>query len=325
MIEEAAAAAVSGQLNVRVASDIYCQTISACRSLGDFPRAGQWSTEAERWMRRESVGGYPGVCQVHRAELKMLHGSFPEAEQEARVACEQLERFQLFFDAGWGRYQLGEVRRRMGDLDAAAEAFERAYAYGHDGAARARPPPAGARRARRGRAVHRRGLAAARRPGFDARSAGPCGAASRPGRGRRGARRLDTARAASAELTEFAAEFELADLRGERGDGPRRGPPGRGQRTVRLPRYWPGHGASGRRRTCPSRAPGRGCCSPRRCGLRAMRPPRCATCGRRTRFSPGWVRRSSSDGSRRCSGAERCRSPRELVESRSGPSCSPTS
>ena len=133
MIEEAAAAAVSGQLDVRVASDIYCQTISACRTLGDFPRAGRWADEAERWMLREAVGGYPGVCQVHRAELKMLHGSLSEAEQEARVACEQLERFQLLFDAGWGRYQLGEVKRRMGDLDAAAESFERAYEYGHDG------------------------------------------------------------------------------------------------------------------------------------------------------------------------------------------------
>ena len=81
MIEEAAAAAVSGQLNLGAASDIYCTTIAACRTLGDFPRAGQWANQAERWMRREAVGGYPGVCQVHRAELKMLHGSLSEAEQ----------------------------------------------------------------------------------------------------------------------------------------------------------------------------------------------------------------------------------------------------
>jgi class 3 adenylate cyclase len=62
----------------------------------------------------------------------MLHGDLPGAEQQARQACEQLERFQLLFDAGWGHYQLGEVRRRMGDLPAATEAFDKAYAYGHD-------------------------------------------------------------------------------------------------------------------------------------------------------------------------------------------------
>jgi class 3 adenylate cyclase len=207
MIEEAAAAAVSGQLDVRVASDIYCQTISACRTLGDFPRAGQWADEAERWMVREAVGGYPGVCQVHRAELKMLHGSLSEAEQEARVACEQLERFQLLFDAGWGRYQLGEVKRRMGDLGAAAESFERAYEYGHDG-----QPGLALLQLERGepdeaeRSIHR-GLA---------QRAGGGSTPDRPGRAEllpaqveiavaRGD--LDTARAASAELTEFAAEF----------------------------------------------------------------------------------------------------------------------
>ena len=83
-------------------------------------------------MTRQALGGYPGVCQVHRAELRMLHGDLSGAEQEARQACEQLERFQMFFDAGWGHYQLGEVRRRMGDLAGAADSFEKAYTYGHD-------------------------------------------------------------------------------------------------------------------------------------------------------------------------------------------------
>jgi class 3 adenylate cyclase len=33
---------------------------------------------------------------------------------------------------GYGQYLIGEIRLRMGDLDAAAEAFDRAYEYGHD-------------------------------------------------------------------------------------------------------------------------------------------------------------------------------------------------
>jgi class 3 adenylate cyclase len=68
---------------------------------------------------------------VHRAELKRLHGAWSEAEQEARLACVELERFHLLNGLGFAHYEIGEVRRRMGDLDAAEEAFMRAYEYGH--------------------------------------------------------------------------------------------------------------------------------------------------------------------------------------------------
>ena len=132
LIDEAAAAAASGQLGSAYASDIYCNTIAACRDLGDYRRAGQWTDEAERWMLRESAGGYPGICRVHRAELKMLRGRWPEAEQEARQACEELELFRIMDGLGFAHYEVGEVRLRMGDLRAAAEAFDRAYEYGHD-------------------------------------------------------------------------------------------------------------------------------------------------------------------------------------------------
>jgi class 3 adenylate cyclase len=132
LVDEAATAASSGQLDLRVASDIYCNTIAACRDVGDLKRAGQWADEGERWMRRQSVGGYPGICRVHRAELKMLRGLWPEAEQEARQAGEELERFGLMDAVGYANYAVGEVRLRMGDIEGAAEAFERAYEFGHD-------------------------------------------------------------------------------------------------------------------------------------------------------------------------------------------------
>ena len=132
LIDEAAAAASSGRLDLRVASDIYCNTIAACRNVGDLQRSAQWTEEAERWMRRQSVGGYPGICQVHRAELKMLRGQWLEAEQEARQACTELEKYGLMDAVGFAQYQVGDIRLRMGDLDAAAEAFDRAYEFGHD-------------------------------------------------------------------------------------------------------------------------------------------------------------------------------------------------
>lgn len=130
LIDEATVVAMSGDTNLRAAADVYCATISACRDLADYRRAGEWTEQAERWMRTNSVGGYTGVCQVHRAEIKRLRGSWSEAEKEARRACVELERFHLMDGVGYAYYEIGEVRRRMGDLDAAEDAFKRSYEYG---------------------------------------------------------------------------------------------------------------------------------------------------------------------------------------------------
>lgn len=101
LMDEVTAAAVSGELDPHTACNVYCNTIACCATMADYRRAGEWTTEAERWMQRQSLGGYPGVCRVHRAELKKLHGSYPEAEQEARVACDELEHFHLLDAAGF--------------------------------------------------------------------------------------------------------------------------------------------------------------------------------------------------------------------------------
>lgn len=131
LIDEASVLAISRGDDLRATSDVYCTTIGICSTLADYARAGEWTEQAERWMRSNAVGGFTGVCQVHRAELKRLKGAWSEAERVARDACVELERFGLLNGIGFAQYEIGEVRRRMGDLDAAEEAFARAYQYGH--------------------------------------------------------------------------------------------------------------------------------------------------------------------------------------------------
>lgn len=131
LIDEASVLAMSRGDDLRASSDVYCNMMGVCSSLGDYRRAGEWTDEAERWMRSNSLGGFTGVCQVHRAELKRLRGAWSEAERDARVACVEMERFHLLNGIGFAHYEVGEVRRRMGDLDAAEDAFIRAYEYGH--------------------------------------------------------------------------------------------------------------------------------------------------------------------------------------------------
>lgn len=132
LIDRATTAAVSGRIDLRSACDVYCNTIACCRNLGDYRRASEWTEEADRWMHNHSVGGYTGVCSVHRAELKRLRGSYAEAEQEARSACKELERYHLLDGVGMAYNEIGQVRLHRGDLDGAEQAFMQAYEYGHN-------------------------------------------------------------------------------------------------------------------------------------------------------------------------------------------------
>lgn len=132
LLDEAAVVATSGQLDAKTACDVYCFTISACRDVSDFRRSQEWTERAERYMEREAIHGYPGACKLHRAELKRLQGRWAEAEEEAREACEELERYRLLDVVGAAFNEIGEVRLRVGDLSAAEEAFMNAYENGWD-------------------------------------------------------------------------------------------------------------------------------------------------------------------------------------------------
>jgi class 3 adenylate cyclase len=131
LLDEATVAAVSGECGPLASGIVYCIAIGATAKLGDYARAGQWTEAARRWCERQSISGFPGVCRVHRAEIMRLRGTWPEAEQEARRALVELRSFNLEF-AAEGFYEIGEVRLRMGDLEAAEEAFREAHELGRD-------------------------------------------------------------------------------------------------------------------------------------------------------------------------------------------------
>jgi len=131
LMDEATVAAVSGELGPIATGIIYCNTITACKELADYPRAREWTDAAKRWCERQAIAGFPGMCRVYRAGIMRQAGAWPEAEQEARRACEELREFNLGYCAA-AFYELGEVRLRMGDLAAAEEAFRQAHELGMD-------------------------------------------------------------------------------------------------------------------------------------------------------------------------------------------------
>lgn len=131
LIDEATAAAVSGELTPYATGVVYCNTITACKQISDFRRAGEWSDAAKRWCERQSIAGFPGMCRVYRAGIMLVRGSWAEAQREARAACEELEGFNVSY-AAEAHYELGEIRLRLGDLAAAEEAFKQAHRWGRD-------------------------------------------------------------------------------------------------------------------------------------------------------------------------------------------------
>ncbi len=129
LLDEAIVAAVGGNLNPYPTAIVYCNATVACQDLADYRRAVEFAEAARQWCDRQAITGFPGMCRVRRAEVTRLRGSWAEAETEARQACVELQDFCLDY-AGEGFYQVGEIRLRMGDLAASAEAFRQAHELG---------------------------------------------------------------------------------------------------------------------------------------------------------------------------------------------------
>ena len=129
-LDAATMAAAAGELGVWPTGWVYCGTIGACRELADYQRASEWTEATTRWCERQSVTGFPGICRVYRAEVVAQHGLWAQAEQEARKACEELQRYGISEIAALGFSAIGQIRLRMGDLPAAEEAFRQAHDLG---------------------------------------------------------------------------------------------------------------------------------------------------------------------------------------------------
>jgi class 3 adenylate cyclase len=133
LIDDAALAAVNGELGPYAAGMVYCNTIATCCEIADFRRAGDWSNAARRFSEgHPDQPLIPGDCRVHQAEVLALHGAWAEAEESARRGAEELRAFNRMYHVGEALYQIGAIRLRMGDLPAAQDAFRQASELGRD-------------------------------------------------------------------------------------------------------------------------------------------------------------------------------------------------
>jgi len=207
LLDEAVVAAVGGELAAYATAVVYCNATVASQDLADYRRAAQFSEAARRWCDRQAISGFPGMCRVRRAEVTRLRGAWVDAEAEARQACAELSDFCLDY-AGEGFYQIGEIRMRVGDLEAAEESFRQAHEMG-------RTPVPGLALLRLAQGKPQAGIALLR------------GALEDPSRTRLGRARvlpalaelavahgdLETAEAATAEMEQISEDFGTHALR----------------------------------------------------------------------------------------------------------------
>jgi DNA-binding NarL/FixJ family response regulator len=132
-LDEAMMPVLAGQVPVDWASDIYCAVIHECYRLGDLSRMKTWTNAMDKWREGPEVAAswYGTTCEIHKWQLLSATADYRELEQRLVNALNAIEDFHAP-TAGEGHYELGDIRRRMGDIDGAREAFAKARELGFD-------------------------------------------------------------------------------------------------------------------------------------------------------------------------------------------------
>lgn len=132
LLDEAMTSVLAGEVDPYLTGVVYCNVIGACLEIADLRRASEWSIAARDWCDSLAADSpFHSLCRVNRAQVARFSGAWAEAEAEASLAAEQMEQVDSA-EIGSALAELGEIRRRRGDLDGSAVAFDRARAHGAD-------------------------------------------------------------------------------------------------------------------------------------------------------------------------------------------------
>jgi LuxR family transcriptional regulator, maltose regulon positive regulatory protein len=123
-LDESTTAALSGDVSdFDAIATICCYLIFACERVRDYDRAAQWCEKVEAFSRRCNYRSMFPICRTHYAAVLIWRGDWHQAEAELIEATRQLTASRQ----GWAPdsvVRLGELRRRQGRHDEAAQLFE---------------------------------------------------------------------------------------------------------------------------------------------------------------------------------------------------------
>jgi DNA-binding CsgD family transcriptional regulator/tetratricopeptide (TPR) repeat protein len=131
LLDEAMVAVTAGQVSPVVSGIVYCGVILYCEEIYEVRRAQEWTAALARWCEQQpDVVSFRGRCSVHRARLMQLHGDWPHALDQARLAAGSFAKAMQPGAIAGAWYVQGEIHRLRGEFAQAEEAYREASRLG---------------------------------------------------------------------------------------------------------------------------------------------------------------------------------------------------
>ena len=131
-LDEVMVSVTSGEVGPITSGIVYCAVILECMQLFDMHRASEWTAALSAWCDAQpDLVPYRGQCLIHRSQLLQAAGAWEDASATAEAACKRLSD-PPHPSLGLAHYQEAELRRLVGDFEAAAAGYRHARRHGLD-------------------------------------------------------------------------------------------------------------------------------------------------------------------------------------------------